>query len=47
MPAIRRVLAISHGKVLGKPCEEHVPALIAGRLRRIRQQSLARPGQSR
>ena len=38
----RRVLAISHGKVLGEPREEHVPALIAGRSRRIREQSLTR-----
>jgi hypothetical protein len=40
----RRVLAISHGKVFGKPREEHVPALIAGRSGRIREQSLTRPG---
>jgi len=29
--------------MLGKPREEHVPALIAGRSRRIREQSLTRP----
>jgi hypothetical protein len=39
----RRVLAISHGKVLGKPCEQHVPSLITSRSRRVREQSLTRP----
>jgi len=29
--------------MLSKPREEHVPALIAGRSRRIREQSLTRP----
>src|SRR5690348_15505742 len=38
----RRVSAISHGKVLGQPCEEHVPALIAGWPRRICEQLLTR-----
>jgi hypothetical protein len=29
--------------VFGKPREEHVPALITGRSRRVREQSLTRP----
>jgi len=40
----RRTLAIWHGKVLGKPCEEHIPPLIADRSRRVRQQPFALPG---
>ncbi len=39
---LRRVPAISQGKVLGNPREEHVPTLIAGRFWRIREQSLTR-----
>jgi hypothetical protein len=38
----RRILAVPRGKVLGKPCEQHVPALITGRSWRIREQSLTR-----
>jgi hypothetical protein len=38
-----RALAVSHGKVLGKPCEEHVPSLITSRSRRVPEQSLACP----
>src|SRR5450755_4267704 len=40
----RGILAISHGKVLSNPCEEHIPALIVSRPRRIREQTLTRPG---
>lgn len=40
----RRSLAVPHGKMLGQPGEQHIPALITGRTRRVFQQSQTYPG---
>ena len=37
-------LPVSHRQVLGETREEHIPPLVADRLRRVGQQSLTHPG---
>ena len=40
----RRSLAIPHGKMLRKPGEQNIPALVADRSRRIFEQTQPNPG---